>query len=420
MQLDSAPTTPLRSRLNAAACMLFAAGMPAVAGADTPARWQVDASALLYGEQARATVVEPVARITRLFANGHSLSAQLGLDAITGASPTGGLPSGRIQTTTTASGNVRTVAADQVPVATFSDFRGSLDLEWRAPVGGRVTTTTTAHVSREKDYQSLGGTAGLAIQLMHRLTTLSAGVGFNQDGVFPVGGTPAGLTDGSVIVGTGSNPKQVSNVVFGLSRVLTRRWMMGLDVGRTLEDGYLTEPYKVVSLIDPEEGTTTGELTELRPTLRRRSSVLASSVYHLQTDVLYTSYRYYWDDWQVQSHALDLKLRHELPNDTYLQPHVRYYRQSAADFHTFGLIRGAPLPEFASSDYRLGQLSTATLGATYGFHLADYRGEWSIRAEYMRQWGNSHPPEAVGVEENMDLVPPLNIGSVLVGYTIQF
>jgi hypothetical protein len=400
--------------------MLVAAGLPAGAAAapDSTATWQFEGYGLFYGEQSRAKVFEPVARITRLLPGGQALSAQFGLDAITGASPTGALPSGRIQTTTTASGNTQTTTADQVPTSAFNDLRAALDLEWVKPLGSLFTATTGTHLSHEKDYQSLGVNEQVSVDLMHRLFTLSAGAGYNWDSVSPVGGTPVGLTDGTELTGAASNPKRVASGMLGLSRVLTRRWMIGVNGSRTREQGYLTEPYKVLSVVDPVSGYPVGQVTEQRPATRDRKSVLGSSVYHLDRSLLYLSYRYYWDDWAVRSHTVDLKWRRDFAGRDYLQPHVRFYTQSRATFFRSGLTEGEPLPAYASSDSRLGPLRTMTLGLTYGFHVPKYPGEFDVRAEYMLQWGEGHPADAVGVQQQYDLMPPVNTGSLVIGYTV--
>jgi hypothetical protein len=423
MQLDGPARAPsLRRRLGAAACVLLASGASARAHADPAVApvWQFDGTALLYGEKGRADVVEPMARITRLLPGGQTLSAQLGIDVITGASPTGAMPSGAVQTTTTPSGNVTTSSAGQIPEHRFKDTRGVLDLEWTAPFARRFTSTVGTHFSREKDYQSLGADGKLSVELLQRLVTVTVGGGYNRDRVFPVGGTPVPLSDGSTLLGFGPNPKRVATGLVGISRVLTRRWLVGVDASRMQERGYLTEPYKVVSLLEADTGSPVGELTDKRPGTRRRTDVLASSVYHLATDVFYSSYRYYWDDWGVRSHTLDLKYRRELQRESYLQPHVRLYTQTPADFFRFGLIRGSPLPEFATSDYRLGPLHSATLGATYGFRIPRRPGEVTVRAEYMRQWGDGHPRGAVGAQRGLDLFPPLNVASLVVGYSVGF
>jgi len=437
LQLN-APVRPAasRSRLGAAACALIASAATAVARADGGATTQLEAATLIYGEQNRTDVVEPLLRITRVRPGGQSLSAQIGLDVITGASPTGASPSGKVQTTTTPSGNVQTTSASEIPTTSFQDVRGSLDLDWTRPIGALVSPALGMHISREKDYQSLGANATLALSLLHRRTTLTFGGGVNRDRVFPVGGIVEGLTP---VVATGGGggerveaaeaeegastgvtaaDKNVTSALVGVSQVVTRRWLVGLSASRTVEDGYLTEPYKVLSVLD-SGGYPISSLHEKRPSSRKRTSLLASSVYHFGIDVLNASYRAYGDDWGVQSHTVELRLRHDLAGgDRWVEPHVRWYWQHAADFFRFSLNQGDPLPDFASGDARIGSIRTATLGAACGFRVGDYPGEFTVRAEYLAQWGDGHPADAVGVQRDMNLMPLESTGSLMLGYTV--
>jgi Protein of unknown function (DUF3570) len=414
------PSASVRGKLKAAACMLLASGVPAMArAADSPPATQLDVTGLLYGEASRVSVVEPMARITRLYSDGQILYAQFGVDVITGASPSGALPSGQTQTVTSASGNVTTRTAGQIPLTTFKDTRVALDGGWTRPFRS-VTPTFTGHFSREKDYQSIGAGGKFSFDFMHHLNTLTMGAGYNQDEVFPVGGTSPGLADPSVILGTGRDSKHVTTGMIGLSHVFTRRWMMALNASRTHEQGYLTEPYKLLSVVDGSTGMPVGELTDKRPSARNRTSVLINSVYHLTEDVFYSSYRYYWDDWDLRSHTLDVRYRHELRNDTFLEPHLRFYTQSSSSFFRSGLIDGAPLPDFATSDYRLGPLTSVTVGATLGFVPPGSPGEWTVRLEYIGQFSDHHPKDAVGVQRQFDLYPTVNTASLVIGYHIDF
>lgn len=422
MQLKSdaaGSAVALRDRLSTAALALLLVPTAAAAADPSAPTNQLDYTGLFYGEQGRVQVYEPMVRATRLFPDGQSLSALLGIDVITGASPSGALPSGAIQTVTTPSGHVRTVPAGQIPLTKFQDHRFGLDGEWKKPLGRFFTSTLGAHASREKDYQSLGVNGKLSVDLLQRLVTVTAGGGVNDDSVFPVGGTPAGLSDGSV-VSKAANSKRVSTLLLGVSRVVTRRWMVALNGTRTYENGYLTEPYKVLSLMDPVTGDPVGLLTDKRPSTRSRTSLLASSVYHLQNDVLYTSYRYYWDTWSVRSNTVELSYRHDHYNDWYVEPHVRFYRQTAASFFTIGLVDGAPLPEFATSDYRLGPLTTMTIGSTFSFHLGESPRPWTLRLDYIRQAGDSSPPNAIGIQRSFDLAPAINTVTAVVGYSFDF
>ena len=436
----------LRARLSAAACVLLAAGAPARARADGAASNQFEATALAYGERRRTDVVEPTARVTRLFANGQSLSLQLGIDAITGASPTGALPAGRqlgtVQTTTTPSGQVQTTAPpapSAIPLAQFRDIRGAFDAEWSAPVGV-LTPTLGGHFSRERDFQSAGGSGKLSVDLLQRTTTLTVGGGFEYDDVFPTvfgpgGGSneggegearvqPAvGWVDATVPDSARNFIKRVGTGMVGISQVLTRRWIVGVDLSRSLERGYLTEPYKIVSVMQPDSGYTLGAYKERRPTTRDRRAVLASTVYHFARDVLHLSYRWYQDDWRVRSSTVDLAYRHDLPkvgDGVWVEPHLRAYQQTGAYFYTPGFVQGAPLPAYATADQRLAPFSSGTAGLTIGFKLPTAPGEWTVRAEYIGQIGHEHPAGLVGVQRGYDQFPRLDVGSLVVGYSVSF
>jgi hypothetical protein len=426
VQLGS-PAPGVRARLGTGICALLASVSPAMAQTQAASGTQFETAALVYGEQARVKIVEPMARISRLWAGGASVFAQIGLDVITGASPTGASPTGtsgggggeeKIQTTTAASGGGGGgQAPDAIPTANFSDLRGGLDLGWAQPLGSHLTPSIGAHASREKDYRSLGGSGTLALDLYHHRTTLTMGGSVDQDQVFPVGGIALGLTDGTPS-GLSSSDKRVSEGLVGLSQVVSRRWLLGVSASQTRESGYLTEPYKVLSIVDAG-GVPVSSLREKRPDTRLRNAVTLASVYHLQSDVLHASYREYWDDWGVRSHTLDLALRHDLDEERWVEPHVRAYTQSSADFFRFSLNQGAPLPEFASADQRLGPLHSVTLGAGFGFRPSGSPGEFTLRAEYLVQWGDGHPADAVGIQREMDLMPPVSIGSLTVSYSVS-
>lgn len=420
MQLENTPRPgPLRAKLKAATCLLLASAAPRLAhGAEaaSAASTQIDLTALLYSE--RITVFEPTVRFTRLYPSGRSFFGQFALDTISGASPSGLLPSGRTQTFTSASGRTAVISADRLPTVNFKDNRFALEGEWQQP-WKRFAYSVGGHISKEKDYQSLGVNGKVSIDFNRKLTTLSLGGGLNQDQISPVGGTSLALSPPGVTTGASSNSKQVQTGLVGLSQVMSRRWLLGLSASFTSEKGYLTDPYKALSIIDRVSGVPIGALSEKRPASRKRKSAQADSVYHFTTNILYLSYRHYWDDWGVRSETIDAKYRHPIAGTGYIEPHVRYYNQTAADFYRFGLTQGQPLPAFATNDYRLGGLQTATAGLTLGFHPKDDGHEWTIRGEYIGQFGDSHPAGAIGAQSRFDLFPTVGVFTVVVGYRFK-
>jgi len=108
-------------------------------------------------------------------------------------------------------------------------------------------------------------------------------------------------------------------------------------------------------------------------------------------------YRFMSDDWGITSHTLDVKYRFQFDNGWYLQPHVRWYDQSEADFYKES-ITAAELTELqnsqseVSADYRLGNLTDTTYGFKVGKEWANNQ-QLSFRVESFTQSGDSDASE---------------------------
>ncbi len=200
--------------------------------------------------------------------------------------------------------------------------------------------------------------------------------------------------------------KTITDFLIGVTQVVNRKTIVELNYTLGLTDGYQNDPFKIVTVIDPATGLpatgtsssffdiTTGNLPyvyEKRPDSRTRNILFFRTAHHLTEDVINFSYRYFWDDWGIKSHTLDFRYRYQLDN-SYLQPHVRYYTQDAADFYTHNLELGTDVDastgvvsvKEASNDYRLAKSVTTTLGLKYGVPLSD-NSEFSIRGELINQ-----------------------------------
>ena len=106
------------------------------------------------------------------------------------------------------------------------------------------------------------------------------------------------------------------------------------------------------------------------------------------------------DDWQIDSSTVDLHYRWDVGSSSYLEPHVRFYTQTAAEFYRTRLIDGEPLPRYASADYRLGDFDGVTVGVKYG-RILDNGNEWNARLESYSTTGNG--PDSI-VYPDLDAV----------------
>jgi hypothetical protein len=213
------------------------------------------------------------------------------------------------------------------------------------------------------------------------------------------------------------------DLLVGVTQVLGRRTLGQINYSMSRASGYLSDPYKVVSVVDGVTGDPVPYLGginlyrfESRPDERLKHSLFAQVRHHFSRDFIDASYRFMTDDWGVTSHTVDLRYRWKWHDKAYWQPHLRWYTQTAADFYTFGLIDGAALPANASADYRLGELDAYTVGLKYGRSLSDRR-EWSVRVEYYSQSGDGSPPQAFGSLTAFDLFPTVDAVIVQGGFT---
>ena len=194
----------------------------------------------------------------------------------------------------------------------------------------------------------------------------------------------------------GSDSKDVLDLLLGFTQVLNRTTVLRVNYSYSDSSGYLNDPYKILSVVDPLTGDTltrapVGQgpdgvyLFESRPDSRAKHSLYAEVKHAFGKPVLHFAYRFMTDDWGIDSHTGEVRLRWPL-GDGYIEPQLRYYTQSAADFYRASLVSGAALPRYASADFRLGDFDATTVGMKYGHGTAS-GNEWSIRAEYYQQNG---------------------------------
>lgn len=394
----------------------------------------IDSALLIYSETNRVTAVEPVLSIRKEIGQDEYVTVKLVADSLTGSSPNGATPSASTQTFTSPSGNDTYEAAPgETPLdPTFKDTRGAAIVDWERPLGERLKGVFGANLSSETDYTSLGASATLSQDLNQRLTTLTAGMSLSLDTINPVGGIPLALTampgptDPKKQTAGSDDTKNSYDMLLGVTQVLNRRSLMQLNYSYGTSSGYHTDPYKILSVVDPTItdpaiSNVTSYVYESRPDKRVNQSLYWKMVHQFTDDVFDISYRYYWDDWGVDSQTVDLHYRYELGHSHYLQPHVRYYRQSAADFYRYFLtdVELAANPRFASADYRLGDLTTTTFGLLYGYEMGK-RGTLTVRAELMTQSGEGHPAEAIGNLRQQNLFEDVKATIVQVGYSFKF
>ncbi len=377
----------IRNKLAIATCTLLSQGAQQ-AGA-TESSWSTDASYLFYSEEDRVTVNKIVTNANVTLGDNHLLTLEAVYDTITGSTPTGAIKSGGIVTVTTPSsgGNGYKTASGTPDLAQFDDTRLGVNLGLTHSLNRTLRMNYGASVSVERDYEAYGGSLTFERDNEDRSLTLIAGVAGSYDTIFQSSGrTPKPM--GNVVENNG-NPeffpagnKRGFEGMLGVSRIINRRTVARFNYSIKSLEGYLTDPYKVISMT--REGIEWSRYYESRPDSRLRQALYGKLVHQLKNrDTIQLSYRYYWDDWGIGSHTINYQHRRNLSAGQYLEPHLRLYNQSAADFFYHSLRYGQPKPEYASADYRLDEMNSLTLGLKYG--RPAWGGIMRFRLEYLYQ-----------------------------------
>ena len=442
--------TPIVAALAAATCALLGSSLPDPVQAQEEPKWDFNTALLYYGEdndRVQDLSLNILAR--RNFVDDRFLTAGLTVDALTGASPNGALPQSVAQTFTQPSGGrTYTISPEEIPTDdTFRDSRVAVNVNWQQPLGRLYQLNVGASASAEYDYVHTGLNARISRDFNQKNTTLSAGLALAHDTLDPVGGVPLALTPmrladrgdddddegggGGGISANGWSSKEskdVLDVVFGLTQVVSRNFLFQANYSFSDASGYLNDPYKILSVVDgvtgdavplvPDpvfDGPSHLYLYEHRPDERVKHSLYLQGKYNMAGKVLDLSYRYMSDDWEIDSHTLEARYRWPVGRSSYLEPHLRYYTQTEASFYTPSIVDGAPLPGYASADYRLGNFDAFTVGLKYGW-TTNSGNDASVRLELYQQLGDIPSQQLIGNQLGRDNYPDLNAIILQFGY----
>lgn len=387
----------------------------------------------------RVSALETVVSLRKELREGQNLGLKIVYDALTGASGNGAVPSDVPQTFTGPSGggSYSTPAGETPLDGTFKDTRVAASGTFEQSLGSDTRWTAGANFSTEYDYRSLGVSSSLARDFDKRNTTLSGGFSISWDTIDPVGGVPDPLAVMLAATGGGDDDRDddeeegeegdaESKVIFdgllSLTQIVNRSTVVMVAASVSHQSGYMTDPYKFVSIVDEAPGAGQGRPLEhryeRRPDRRTKKSLFAEAKHHFGHDMIDLSYRYLWDDWGVTSHTAELRYRWALPKGHVLQPHLRAYRQEAASFYHRFLTASDPLPTYASADYRLGKMDAVTLGLKYARPIGP--STVSVRVEGYKQLSRDNGDEAIGVLRDMDLYPAVDAVMVHLGFSRQW
>jgi len=247
--------------------------------------------------------------------------------------------------------------------------------------GEKYTVSPNIGYSTEKDYTSVYGGVQVEYEFPNKSTSISGGVSVSFDEIDP--------TQEAGVVRVNNEDKENYSLFGTINQVINKHTIIQSTLGVSIFDGYLSDPYKQVFL-------PTGNLPDSRPddriqytwsTRLRRYSELLSAALHVD-------YRFYYDDWNVRSHTLDLGLNKVTESGWAFDSSIRYYSQTQADFYEPFYTQVRADGEY-SSDYRLSPYGSIA----FRLGLSETIGDWTIKLGAERYLSDkSYSIQSVDVE----------------------
>lgn len=222
----------------------------------------------------------------------------------------------------------------------FRKSRGQVIAGAEQALGSDTRVAANYYFSQEVDYRSQAVMGSLTQELFQKNLSVSLRAQYTWDSVGEI------TTTGALI----NRFKETHQASLGVTQLLSPTTILRLGGDAFRHMGYLEDPYRDDS--HPSERWRQAAWGELSQFLRG----LDGSVV--------VNYRYYWDDWDVASQTVKLRLNKYLNRDWIFSPWYRYYIQSGAFFAGNGREDA-----LHTDDYKLTAFESNTMGADLTWYL---------------------------------------------------
>jgi len=293
------------------------------------------------------TVQAPAIEVNKNFGVDYTLNTSIVSDSVSGAT--------QVYTDTTSGASnfdSRGVVAEPNNIkktdVDFSDTRTAANFNLTQRLKSRDEISYGLNYSYESDYEVIGLNSGYLHWLdKNKNRSLNFGLSYESSTILN--------RHDSV---SGASKKETSSsygIEVGVTQIIDIKSLVSVSLFYNNESGYLTNPYYNVV-------RNTNEITEeSRPQSRVASGFNINYTRAITNNITSKiNYKYYSDDWDINSHTIDINNYYELNNKFTIGFGYRYYNQSEASFYN-GSSTYFTSEEFASSDNRLSSFDSTTI-----------------------------------------------------------
>ncbi len=207
---------------------------------------------------------------------------------------------------------------------------------------GNTTMSISYTNSEESDFIADSYSFSVSQDMFGDLTTLTL--------AYSLGNNEVGRSDDDTFV----RYADAQFYSIGLTQILTRNLIMGLNVETITDEGFLNNPYRSVRYFDPASPIGYSYESELYPNTRTSTAFGLRARYYLPwRAALQGEYRFYTDTWGILSHTGAISYTHPWGPFTFTGKY-RFYTQDPADFYQ-DLFSRSEATNFRARDKELSQ-----------------------------------------------------------------
>lgn len=308
----------------------------------------------------------------------HTFDAEMGIDHYTSAS------SDKIDLKANSS-------------ASHADTRFYPSLNWSMENEEKGTTIGAGlSSSTEFDYQSFGGNLSFSQKTKNRNGEFTAKLQAYLDQVSLV--TPTELrTGGGIGHHEDDYATSARNTFAGslsYTQIVNERMQIALLADIVKQDGYLSLPFHRVYFADGSVHQENLPSGRMKIPLGIRANYFAGDRF-----IIKTYYRFYKDDWGLQSHTASIELPVKITPFVSISPVYRYYKQTAIDYFA-PYKQHTAANQYYTSNYDLSAFSSNLFGAN--FRIAPPKGVLGIQQWNMLELRYGHYTRTTGL--NSDII----------------
>jgi hypothetical protein len=223
-------------------------------------------------------------------------------------------------------------------------------------------------VATEYDYFSIGFGGSYSRIFNEKNTELSVKANVFLDTWKAI--YPSELRDQPTFTKFDDESRNSYSVGLGFSQILSKRLQGSLSLDFIQQEGLLSTPFQRVQFADVVdviiEEFTYGDDVERLPDSRFKIAAGGRLHYYInEIFVLRTFYRYYIDDWGINSHTASIEIPIKITDKFTLYPSYRFYTQTKADYFA-PFNQHLSTQQFYTSDYDLSDFDANQ----YGFGIS--------------------------------------------------